>query len=293
MKSMTGFGKSEFTSKNGTTFFVEISSVNRKQLEIKPVMPKEGTALEYIVRETVSSRISRGSVTVRVAMLLPENILRESLQVNDLVVAEYIRKLRKIEERHELFGSLDLVSILMLPGAISEVPTSIQPEEDIAALQKTVEMALDQLDIMRSAEGERMKQDISQRLAKLESFLAEIEKLSTKIPEKQKQLFLKRLAESGLDLKTNDERVLKEIAIFCDKYDITEEITRLKSHFSQFKKFLDREESAGRNLDFLIQEMHREITTLGNKTPLVEITLMVVDFKTELEKIREQVQNVE
>ncbi len=293
MKSMTGFGKSEAVSENGAVFYVEVFSLNRKQLEIKAYLPKELLSLEPVIREKIASKISRGSVTARISLLLPENILQETIQVNDTIISGYLRKLRRMQEKHELFGAIDLVAMLMLPGAVSEIPASLHPENDINALKKALDEALEQLSDMRSAEGASLKKDVLERLLKLESIVSSVEGMASKAPERQKQLFLKRLADSGMEINPADERILKEITIFCDKYDTSEEITRLKSHFMQFRKFTDSADSSGRSLDFLIQEIFREINTLGNKTPIVDVTFLIVDFKTELEKIREQVQNIE
>ncbi len=293
MKSMTGFGKADYMSENGTLFLVEVFSLNRKQLEIKTCLPKEAVVLEAVVRTVVASKISRGTVTVKLTLQFSQHALQNSIQINDSVIDNYLKKIRNLQEKHGLAEKIDLVGLMSLPASISEMPPSINSEKDDPAFRTALENALFQLDEMRTNEGNILKEDLTVRLSKLEDYIVQIEDLSAKAPERQKQLFHKRLSESGLDIDLNDERILKEIAIFCDKFDTSEEIIRLKSHFIQFRKFLDRNDSAGRSLDFLIQEMLREINTLGNKTPLVEITFIIVAFKTDLEKIREQVQNIE
>ncbi len=293
MKSMTGFGRSEARSASGSLFQVEIVSVNRKQLEIKPFLPKEAVGLEPLVRKFISSRITRGCVTVKIAIVFSENLLQETIQINDSIIDGYIRRIVKFQERYELPMNIDVAGVMSLPGAVTAQANPALIDDDISTFDNALAAAFDKFDEMRAAEGRQLKKDIARRLAHLEKHLSKIEPLSTGVPERHRELFLKRLADSGLEVKGDDERIVKEIAVFCDKFDITEEITRLKSHFLQFKKFLQKSESSGRSLDFLIQEMMREINTLGNKTPLIEVTFIIVDFKTELEKIREQVQNIE
>lgn len=293
MKSMTGFGRSEARSASGSLFQVEVISVNRKQLEIKPFLPKEAAGLEPLVRKFVSSRITRGCVTVKIAIVFSENLLQETIQINDSIIDGYLRKIMRLQEKHELPKNIDVAAVMNLPGAVTAQANPALIDDDVSTFDKALVTAFDKFDDMRTAEGTQLKEDITARLGHLEKHLSTIEPLSTGVPERHRELFLKRLADSGLNVNGTDERIVKEIAIFCDKFDITEEITRLKSHFLQFKKFLQKSESSGRSLDFLIQEMMREINTLGNKTPLIEVTFIIVDFKTELEKIREQVQNIE
>ncbi len=290
---MTGYGFSEHRCDSGVTFSVEVFSVNKKNLELRVSLPKEALQLEPFVRQIASKRLSRGFITIRINIKAEESFLKDSVKINEALAHVYLKKIRKLQESHDIPGEMGIADIIRLPGVIEDDLESsefMKKEEDLSI---SVNAALDKLIEMRAHEGESLKNDIENRISFLESIAAKVKPMADKIPELQKEQLLKRLNESGLQLDSGDERLLRELVIFSDKSDVTEEITRLKSHFKQFRDFMCKTEPCGRSLDFLTQELQREITTVGNKALQSEITPLIVEFKTELEKIREQIQNIE
>lgn len=293
MKSMTGFGSAEASSESGLVFSLEISSVNKKQLEIRVLLPKEIMFYEIHVRQVVGRKISRGMVTVRLNVRFEGRALTETVRINEPVIMSYIRKIHKLRERMDIPEGLNLVELLKLPGAAETVYPELSMEDE-AMLEEIVEKAIDGLDGMRINEGEAIRADLLKRIGFMEAELAKLEPIAEKIPHMHRSMLLKRLQDSGLSVGSDDDRVMKEFVIYSDKSDISEELTRLKSHFVQFRCFLDKNHApVGRSLDFLVQEIFREINTIGNKALLAEVTPIIVSTKTEIEKIREQVQNIE
>jgi uncharacterized protein (TIGR00255 family) len=293
MNSMTGYGFSEHRCNSGVTFSVEVFSVNKKNLELRVSLPKEALQLEPFVRQIAAKRLSRGFITIRINIKAEESFLKDSVKINEALAHVYLKKIRNMQERHDIPGVMGISDIIRLPGVIEDDLESsefMKSEEDLIL---SVNAALDKLIEMRMREGESLKADIENRISFLESIVVKVRPMAEKIPELQKEQLLKRLNESGLQIDSGDERLLRELVIFSDKSDVTEEITRLKSHFKQFREFMNKSEPCGRSLDFLTQELQREITTVGNKALQSEITPLIVEFKTELEKIREQIQNIE
>jgi uncharacterized protein (TIGR00255 family) len=293
MNSMTGYGFSEHRCNSGVTFSVEVFSVNKKNLELRVPLPKEALQLEPFVRQIAAKRLSRGFITIRINIKAEESFLKDSVKINEALAHVYLKKIRNMQERHDIPGVMGISDIIRLPGVIEDDLESsefMKSEEDLIL---SVNAALDKLIEMRMREGESLKADIENRISFLESIVVKVRPMAEKIPELQKEQLLKRLNESGLQIDSGDERLLRELVIFSDKSDVTEEITRLKSHFKQFREFMNKSEPCGRSLDFLTQELQREITTVGNKALQSEITPLIVEFKTELEKIREQIQNIE
>lgn len=291
MKSMTGFGHAELSSNAGITVRVDIVSYNKKQLDIRALMGKDLLAFEHLTRKIVSEKISRGSVTVRVDLAATEKAQDKNVRINTKLAASYVKQAEKLQKKLKLSSTIDINAVLNLPGIIEEV--NIEHLLDESTLKKAVNQALGQFITMREQEGEALKLDITKRLKKLSSLVDKIEPKAKTIPKKQYQRLIDNLKNSGLSIDDNDDRVLKEIVIFSDRSDITEEVIRLRSHFVQCDKLVDKKEPVGRAFEFLIQEIQREINTLGTKAANSTISPLVVNFKTELEKIREQVQNVE
>jgi uncharacterized protein (TIGR00255 family) len=290
---MTGYGFSEHRCNSGVTFSVEVFSVNKKNLELRVSLPKEALQLEPFVRQIASKRLSRGFITIRINIKAEESFLKDSVKINEPLAHVYLKKIRNLQERHDIPGDIGIVDIIKLPGVIEDELESSEFMKSEEELRMSVNAALDKLMEMRSQEGESLKKDIEGRISLLESIVVKVMPMAEKIPGLQKEQLLKRLNESGLQIDSSDERLLRELIIFSDKSDVTEEITRLKSHFKQFREFMDKTEPCGRSLDFLTQELQREITTVGNKALQSEITPLIVEFKTELEKVREQIQNIE
>lgn len=291
MKSMTGFGSAECSSSSGITVRVDIVSYNKKQLDIRALMGKELLAFEHLARKIVGEKISRGSVTIRVDISASEGTQDKKVKVNTKLATSYVKQAEKLQRKLNIANSVDINTVLNLPGIIEEI--NIEHLLDETTLKKTLHQALEYFIKMRENEGKALQQDIEKRLKKLISLVKKIEPQAKEIPKNQRQRLMDNLTNSGLNLDDNDERVLKEIVIFADRYDISEEITRLYSHFEQCNKLVRKKEPVGRAFEFLIQEIQREINTLGTKAAHSTVSPLVVDFKTELEKVREQVQNVE
>ena len=290
MRSMTGFGKAE-GQYHGTLFFtVELSSVNRKQLELRCSLPPELSSMESLIRQKIGSFISRGSVGVKVLL---RRTAVNAVNVNTALLAELVKAAAEVRRQAGLSPEVNVEQLLSLPGVIAPPAETGDQTELAAAFAATLEAAGANFVAMRQREGEALKNDLSARTALLEELLRQIEPLAAKVPENARKRLYCKLAAEKLQVEPNDELFVREMLFYLDKSDVTEEITRLKSHFAQIREVFESEEPAGRGMDFLLQEFFREITTLGNKAPSPELSVLVVKFKTELEKLREQVQNVE
>ncbi len=291
MRSMTGFGKGSATGA-GVCFNIEISAVNRRQLDIRVGMPNGLAAFEPLLRRLMGQHVSRGSLQVRVDFS-QENSGDIPARINQPLLDKMIEVALTLKQKYDLPGEISPTSLMVVPGVVEAVAPDVDREDVRLVFSRALELALDALNKTREQEGLNLLNDLSDRLNNLEKLVERLEPLTDAIPGQLKEKMLERLTREGLSVDTADERVVKEMVIFADKSDATEEITRLRSHFGQFRQFCKNDSVVGRGLDFLTQEMLREINTLGNKAGGGEITPLVVEFKTELEKIREQVQNIE
>lgn len=289
---MTGFGRGESRQADGTTWVVECNSVNRKQLEVSIHLPRDLHELEPQVRGQVSSLCSRGrvNVTIRSAEVQETHLP----QVNEAAAEQYVQKLRELADKLGISREITLAEITRLPGVLGgESAAEADPQASWPGIQEALTVALGQFIAMRSSEGDHLQEEMESRLKTIESLAAFIAEKAPSVPEHQRQVLLQRLEQAGLPLPLDDERLLKEIALFADRTDISEELSRAASHLKQFRAYLASAEPVGRSLDFLVQEFFREFNTMGSKCNNAEIAHAVVTAKTELEKIREQIQNVE
>ncbi len=288
---MTGFGRGE-AQREGVTWSVECSSVNRKQLEVAVNLPRELAELENAVRTEVSATVSRGRVNIAVRKEAAATAA-DTVRVDHVLAANYFHAMHALALKLDIPSEVALVDITRLPGVMNLAQTEIAAEEAWPVIQQALAVALKQLNTMRAAEGASLRADIESRLAGIESLLVSIREKAATVPEHQRKALRQRLEDAGLPLPLDDERLVKEIALFADRTDISEELTRAASHIKQFRTYLDGDTPAGRSLDFLLQEFFREFNTMGSKCNNAEIAHHVVTAKTELEKIREQVQNAE
>ncbi len=293
MISMTGYGRGQ-AAKEGLGFVVELSSVNRKQLEIGVLLPRELEAMENKVREVVQGKVARGRVTARVTLELDAGQAASRAGVNQALAKAYADELRGLAKELSISTGLTLDTLVRLPGVIEKEDRSTDADAAWPTVKKAVVAALKEFVSMRKSEGENMAKDLSARIKAINKAVARITKRAPKVSEHYRTQLNKRLAEANLELKAeDDDRLLREVALFADRSDISEELTRLKSHFDQFDGFVKSAKPVGRTLDFLAQEMNREINTIGSKANDSDISKEVVFVKAELEKFREQVQNVE
>jgi len=295
MKSMTGFGRGAVSCLlHDRVFNVEISTVNRKQLDLRISLPTEFSSAESQVRKIISNKLNRGAVMVKVEFTANDAMDGGKLTINKPLLASLVTECRNLAAELGINQDIELSELLMLPGMINEHSLIDSCQDCTSALLMATEKATASLLDMRRKEGDELKQHLAINLARLEALVAELRPATTKLPQVNREKLLKRITEAGLDIEANDERILREVVIFADRYDVSEELARLQSHFTQFKHFInDVSDPVGRSLEFVIQEIQREITTLGNKAAACDISPLVVDFKGELEKIREQVMNIE
>ena len=293
MKSMTGYGRGDSSAK-GVQLAVEISSVNRRQAEVALSLPNELDSLEADLRKIVLASVARGRISGRVTLLRPSGKASRSILINEAQAEAYKKSLAKLADGMGLRDDLSLETILRLPGVMEAGEDELDPVAMMPTLKRALGQALGQLQDMRSKEGANLGRDLAKRLASLRRITKRVAKRAPKVVEHHRTRLLERLAKADIDLAdADDERFLREVVYFTDRSDISEELTRLESHFDQVDGCLISNEPVGRKLDFLAQEMFREVNTIGSKANDSEISQEVVTLKTELEKIREQVQNVE
>ncbi len=286
---MTGFGRAEINLP-GARLSVEIATVNQKNLQVSVFGPEAWPALESAASAWIRTRLQRGKVTARVTQAAASSTQR---QWDADAVAASLDELSKLATRCGVKFSADGELLLRLAES-SRRPSVALPDfiEAESAVRSAFEVALQNLVVMRLAEGAALTNDLNERLAKMTSMVAGMEQAEKAAPVRHRDAMLKRLKDAGLSLDLSDERVLKELALFADRSDITEEVVRLKSHVGQFSTELGQP-NCGRKLDFLIQELLREVNTIGSKASEIATTKLVLEAKTEIERIREQVQNLE
>ena len=291
MNSMTGYGRGE-AARGGAKFTVEISTVNRKQAELSLYLPRELDALESRARDEINAKVSRGRIAARVQWTAKSGD-HAQVEIDRNLAKEYAKEYRKLATDLKLGGEVSLDTILRAPGVLQTSEEELDVESLWTPLRTAVRAALKELLAMRAREGANLKKDLQKRIDALQKSVKAVKRQAPKTVRRHREALLDRLNQSGLDLKLDDERVLKEVALFADRIDIAEELTRLESHFGQFADYAKAKGPVGRTLDFLSQEMNREVNTIGSKANDPVISRLVVAMKSELEKFREQVQNVE
>ena len=293
IKSMTGFGR-EHTIANGREIILEIRSVNHRYFEFTAKTPRTYGYLDEKLKAFIKGSISRGKVEVALSIYNQEGTDAE-IELNKPVALGYINALRSSAGELGLEDDLTLSKIVKLPD-IFNVVKKVEDEEVIwNEVKSAAQNALDRFVEMRKTEGVKMYEDISSRLDYIEQTVEKIEKRSPETVKNYSDRLYAKIKETldGLGTDVDDQRILTEVAVFADKVAVDEETVRLKSHISQFRDLIDSDEPVGRKLDFLVQELNREVNTIGSKAQDLSITKMVVDMKAEIEKIREQIQNIE
>jgi uncharacterized protein (TIGR00255 family) len=289
---MTGYGRGT-VERDGTRAGVEISAVNRRQADIRIVLPKELASQEPLLRARVQKAISRGCLTVSVSYDLSPECRREQVQVDMAVAAHVVGKLRQLARTIGISDHLTLADLVSLPGIVTAAddqgPMALLQDLVLAALDK----ALSELKRMQAEEGAALEQDLRGRCGRLAEMIARIRQDEQEVVRQYRDRLRKRIALLGLDLSVDDERLAKEVAFLAERSDIAEETVRLSSHLDQMRELLAATEPVGRALEFLCQEMGREINTMAAKTCDTAVADLALQFKNELGRIREQVCNVE
>lgn len=290
---MTGYGRGE-CSQNGFKITVELSSVNRKQTEISVALPRELELLEAQIRDLINQQISRGRLTVRVGLHAGASKLSARMHLNVPLAGAYARELAKLSRQLKLPGPITLDQLARAPGVFQTDEQIVEEADFWPAVQKALKVALNMLVKMRQREGAHLAHDLADRVILMRKATARVQKQAPRVAKRYREQLLERIKEAGLEAPgIEDDRLLKEVVYFADRSDISEELTRLQSHFQQFQDCVRSGEPVGRTLDFLAQEMNREINTIGSKANDSVISREVVILKAELEKFREQAQNVE
>lgn len=290
---MTGYGRGE-CAQDGFKVTVELSSVNRKQSEISVVLPRELEVLEAQIRDVVNRSIARGRLTARVTLHAGEGKLSAQVRLNEPLAKAYVRELNRLAKDLKLTGPITLDMLARAPGVFQTDEAIADAEDFWPAVEKALTQALATLLKMREREGTHLGRDLSARIALMRKCANQIQKHAPEVQKRYREQLIQRVKSAGLEAPgVDDERLIKEIVYFADRSDISEELTRLQSHFQQYDDCSDSKEPVGRTLDFLAQEMNREVNTIGSKANDSHISRAVVVLKAELEKFREQAQNVE
>jgi uncharacterized protein (TIGR00255 family) len=291
IKSMTGYGGAKAAGES-YEFSVELKSVNNRYLDVSIRMPKSFMFAEESVKLAVSSHVSRGKtdVFININSLFGEDA---SVTVNEALAAEYKAAIDKIADILSISPAVSAYEIAKLPDVLSLDKKELDRDEALKQLMPVVEAALSDFDSMRCKEGEKLCEDVLSRLDTLENCVSLIEKCSPKSVSEYREKLSRRMQDVLENTQIDEGRILTEAAIYADRTAVDEETVRLRSHISQMRSMLTGESPAGRKLDFIVQELNRETNTIGSKCSDQEITRLVLDMKSEIEKIREQVQNIE
>ena len=290
---MTGYGRGE-CSQSGFKITVELSSVNRKQTEISFALPREMEILEAPMRDLINRHISRGRLNVRVALHAGASKLSARMHLNTPLAKAYARELNRLSRQLNLPGPVTLDHLARAPGVFQTDEQIVEERDFGPAVQKALLRALQTLVRMREREGVHLAQDLAKRIFIMRRAATRIQQHAPNVARRYRQQLVERIKAAGLAAPgVDDDRLLKEIVYFADRSDISEELTRLQSHFKQFEDCRKSREPVGRTLDFLAQEMNREVNTIGSKANDSRISREVVTLKAELERFREQAQNVE
>ncbi|MGL5693916.1 MAG: YicC/YloC family endoribonuclease [Peptostreptococcaceae bacterium] len=290
--SMTGFGRGEYKDDN-YYFLVECKTINHKYCDINIRLPRKISFLEDKARNFVKNYIKRGRVDIYIKLDLigSEDV---NLKFDEVLASQYVNILKEIRDKYDLVDDISVMNVAKFPEIIKTEEKEEDEELLWSMLSKALEQTLIKLKEMRSEEGQRLAKDVLERCDLLENIIKDIEKYSETVVLDYKDKLNNRISEILENPSIIDEnRLAQEVAIYADKSSITEEIVRFNSHIKQLRSTIVKDESIGRKIDFLIQEMNRETNTIGSKSSDINITNLVVEIKSELEKIREQIQNIE
>ncbi len=292
MKSMTGYGRGAVTG-DDFSVSVDLKTVNNRFLDIHLRVGAELAAIEPAIKRRISSRLARGRVDVTVNF---ERTAQVAYELNRPLIAGYVEAFRQMQQEFGIEGVLDINVLARIPGALVTARNGID-ERMTGALEQAIDQALDDLEKMRQQEGEALRQELAERVSRIESLVPTIEASATGLADAYRLRLQKRIGEllnrSGQTIEIDPARLAQEVAYLADRSDVSEEMVRLRSHLSQFQDALDSSGETGKMLDFLLQELNREANTTLSKSTDLTIKEAALSIKAEVEKLREQVQNVE
>ena len=293
VKSMTGFGRCE-TEINGRAITVEIKSVNHRYFEFSCRITRGYSFLEDKLKAFVNARVARGKIDMFVSVGAADDVPCE-VAVNHSLVSGYLAAMKEISDTYGVPNDASVVALSRFPDVFTVNKAPVDEEQLTSDVLTAADAALNSFVAMRETEGARMKADILSRAETILSIVSEIEERSPQTVREYENRLLERIRQTleNLSVEVDEQRILTEVAVFADKVAVAEETVRLRSHFEQLRAFLSLDQPVGRKIDFIIQEMNREANTIGSKSNDKEITSMMLDLKAEIEKIREQVQNIE
>lgn len=286
---MTGFGRGA-SSKEELSVTVEIKTVNNRFLDINLRLPGEFQSLENPIKRQITSRLRRGRVDIFLSI---EQTAAAHLEINRDTISSYLDAFKTLKEEFNLTGEPDLNMIARLPNVFSTKKKDVSDDLSLA-VEESVAIALNELEQMRRTEGGHLREDIERRLESIWSAVEAIEKDASSVTEEHRERLTKKIADAiGGIAELDAGRLAQEVAYLADRSDISEEISRLYAHINQYRKIIAQDEELGKKLDFLTQELNREANTITSKTTNTTIKGLALDVKSEIEKIREQIQNVE
>lgn len=292
MRSMTGFGRGS-VAENNYAIAVELKTVNNRFLDVNLRLSSELQDLEAIIKRTIGSRLSRGRVDVNIQY---DRTAELNYELNRPLITGFLAAMREMKSEFDLSGEPDLNVIARLPNVVTPKKDDLGPEF-AAALEKALNAALDDLEKMRDNEGRMLKDELASRLMEIEKRMPAIEGESAKVADEYRERLTKRigdmLAKTDSQIEIDQARLVQEVTYLADRSDISEEIARLTTHIEHFRSIMDDEKDVGKRLDFLTQELNREANTITSKTGNMTVKENALAIKSEIEKIREQVQNVE
>jgi len=293
VKSMTGFGRCE-TEINGRAITVEIKSVNHRYFEFSCRITRGYSFLEDKLKAFVNARVARGKIDMFVSVGAADDVPCE-VAVNHSLVSGYLNAMKEISDTYGVPNDASVVALSRFPDVLTVSKAALDEEQLTADVLTAAEAALNSFVAMRETEGARMKADILGRAETILAIVAEIEERSPQTVSEYESRLLERIRQTleNLSVEVDEQRILTEVAVFADKVAVAEETVRLRSHLEQLRAFLSLDQPVGRKIDFIIQEMNREANTIGSKVQDAVLAHKVVDIKSEIEKIREQVQNIE
>ena len=291
MRTMTGFGRAKL-EKNNRIYSIEIKSVNHKYSDISIKLPRSLNYLEDSIKKQISLKVARGKIDVFVTF---ENYSEQGKEVviNEELVKEYMEKFKLLAEQNNLSMNIPVTEITKLPDVLTLKETEEEEDTIQNELLECLEQAINNFVEMRTIEGNKIKEDLKARIDKVECDVQKISEYSTRLVQEYVVKLEERIKEILKTDVVDQSRLAMEVVLFADKCSVEEELTRLKSHIEQFRTLINSEGTIGKKIDFLLQEMNRETNTMGSKSGSLDITNLVVNIKTELEDIREQIQNIE